>query len=107
MTIDLGEEREIRAVRGSFLQDQRSWIWLPREMAVSVSKDGKAFTPYATATHEVDPKSPDSLRRTLAVGGAVRARYVRVVAKTFGICPDWHLGAGGNAWIFADEIEID
>jgi len=107
VTIDLGEEREIRTVRGSFLQDQRSWIWMPREMAVSVSTDGKTFVPYATATHDVDPKSPDSLRRTLAVRGAVRARYVRVVAKTFGVCPDWHLGAGGNAWIFADEIEID
>ena len=107
VTIDLGEEREIRAVRGSFLQDQRSWIWLPREMAVSVSTDGKTFAPYATATHEVDPKSPDSLRRTLAVVGRARARYVRVVAKKFGVCPDWHLGAGGNAWIFADEIEIE
>ena len=38
---------------------------------------------------------------------AFEARYVRVVAKNFGVCPDWHLGKGGNAWIFADEIEVD
>jgi len=34
------------------------------------------------------------------------ARYVRVWARNRGVCPDWHPGAGGSAWIFADEIEI-
>ena len=86
---------------------EASWIWMPREMAVTLSTDGETFVPYATATHAVDPKSSDTVRLTLAVGGRVRARYVRVVARNFGRCPDWHLGAGGNAWIFADEIEID
>jgi len=23
-----------------------------------------------------------------------------------GTCPDWHKGAGGKAWIFADEIIV-
>ena len=35
-----------------------------------------------------------------------KARYVKVVAKNFGKLPDWHLGAGGDAFIFIDEIEI-
>jgi hypothetical protein len=35
------------------------------------------------------------------------ATHIRVVAKNIGTCPDWHQGAGGKAWIFADEIIIE
>jgi len=37
----------------------------------------------------------------------VSARYVRVLAKNIGTLPAWHPGAGGLAWIFADEIQIN
>jgi hypothetical protein len=36
----------------------------------------------------------------------VKARYVRVRAHNFGKIPSWHLGAGGDPWIFVDEIFI-
>jgi hypothetical protein len=29
---------------------------------------------------------------------------IRVSAKNFGKCPEWHLGAGNNTWLFADEL---
>ena len=29
---------------------------------------------------------------------------IRVTAKNFGKCPEWHLGAGNNTWLFADEL---
>ena len=34
-------------------------------------------------------------------------RYVKVKATNFGKIPSWHLGAGGQAFIFIDEIDID
>jgi hypothetical protein len=34
------------------------------------------------------------------------ARYVKVSAKNFGKLPNWHLGAGGEAFIFIDEITV-
>jgi alpha-L-fucosidase len=34
----------------------------------------------------------------------VKARYVKLVAENVGICPAWHKGAGGDAWLFVDEI---
>jgi len=37
----------------------------------------------------------------------MRARHIRVKARNVGICPDWHLGARGKAWLFCDEIIID
>ncbi len=36
-----------------------------------------------------------------------RARYVRVRARSMGVCPAWHPGAGDAAWVFADEIRVN
>jgi hypothetical protein len=36
----------------------------------------------------------------------ITARYVRVRAYNFGKIPSWHPGAGGEPWIFVDEIFI-
>ena len=35
-----------------------------------------------------------------------KAKYIKVKAYNFGKLPDWHQGAGGNAFIFIDEISI-
>jgi len=32
---------------------------------------------------------------------------VKVIATNYGTIPDWHLGAGGQAWIFVDEIRVE
>lgn len=37
----------------------------------------------------------------------IRTRFIRVKSKNIGICPPWHRGAGGKAWIFADEIIVN
>jgi hexosaminidase len=36
-----------------------------------------------------------------------RARFVRVRARSLGNVPEWHYGAGGKAWLFADEIVVE
>ena len=38
---------------------------------------------------------------------STKARYIKVIAKNQGVCPDWHVGEGQPAWIFADEIVIE
>ena len=37
----------------------------------------------------------------------MEGRFVRLLAENLGICPDWHKGAGGKAWLFIDEITIN
>ena len=39
--------------------------------------------------------------------GPQRARYIRIRAHNYGKIPSWHAGAGGDAWIFVDEIIIN
>jgi hypothetical protein len=37
----------------------------------------------------------------------VKTRYVKVFAKSVLTCPEWHIGHGGKAWIFVDEVMAD
>ena len=34
-------------------------------------------------------------------------RYIKIKSTNVGVCPDWHKGAGGDAWLFVDEIIVE
>jgi hypothetical protein len=36
-----------------------------------------------------------------------KARYVKFEAEYYGKIPSWHLGAGGESYIFLDELVIE
>jgi hypothetical protein len=37
----------------------------------------------------------------------METHYIRIHAKNIAVCPEWHKGAGGKAWLFVDEIMIN
>ena len=107
--IDLKSPTKINSISVGALQDIRSWIWFPKEVDFYVSKDGKEF-------QFVDKKAhvfPDNDERSMThvfeskLSKSTLGRYVKVVAKNYGKCPNWHLGAGGDTWLFFDEIRIN
>ena len=107
-TVDLGRERALHRIGASFLQDAKSWIWMPSDVALSVSSDGVEFREVARLTGDVaDDAYGSILRDWVAEVEGVEARYVRVVARNYGTIPDWHPGRGDGAFIFIDEILID
>ena len=109
--VDLGSIKPIDSIKVSFLQDQRSWIFLPTEVECWVSTNPNRFY------KNLPPVSFDSASRNDQSGiynanfsmSGYSARFVKIIAKNLGDLPDWHLGApyDGKAWIFVDEIEID
>ena len=106
--IDLGREIEVQSIRAGFLQQIESWIMLPTEVTFFVSTDGREYETVATFTIPVpDGMRPASTETYYSELSGVSARYVRVLAKNIGTLPAWHPGAGGLAWIFADEIQIN
>jgi predicted alpha-1,2-mannosidase len=106
--VDLGKVRRIRRVASGYLQDIRSWIWMPRRVEYAVSTDGKHFEVIATVENDVaDDAHGVTVKDFGAAPRAVRARYVRVRATTYGTIPSWHPGRGGQAHIFVDEVVIE
>ena len=108
-TIDRSAEKSLANVSINFLRDQGSWIFYPKEVQLYVAGNDKNFRLLETipiaAGQKID--APEVLR-TKNTKTATSVRYLKVVAKTFGPLPAWHLGyPEGNAWIFVDEIEIN
>jgi hypothetical protein len=106
LVIDRGENSRIKEIRAGFLQDTRSWIILPDYVEFSFSKDGKHFSEPVRIdnAHPVDTDTP--LVKRFEAHPEIKAQYVKVFAKSAGKLPEWHPGAGGDSWIFVDEIEI-
>ena len=107
-TIDLKKETTVSKVGGGFLQNARSWIWMPTHIEFETSVDGVNFTKFADIKTDVavtfmTPQTRDYVQAI----SPVKAQYVRVHAYNLGKIPTWHPGAGGNAYIFVDEILIN
>ena len=84
------------------------WIFLPTSIEVSFSKDGKTYEHLMEVEVNDGEKNGTANRVTIQSEKMNQsARYIKIVAINRGVCPDWHPGAGGKSWIFADEIFIE
>jgi predicted alpha-1,2-mannosidase len=106
--IDMQEIKEISEISSSYLQDSRSWILLPKEVEYFVSNDGINFKSVAKVGHDLDWKTDEKILKKLSnqLPQKVKARYIKVLARNYGALPEGHLGFGGDAFIFVDEIEF-
>jgi hexosaminidase len=105
--VDLGEPRPVRRIGLDCLSSQGSWIFLPQSVEFAVSTNGSDWQVVHDEQVETQAKLGSDVRRFSASVQAEGARYVRVRATNLGRCPDWHVGAGGKAWIFVDEIIVE
>ena len=106
--VDLGEPMAVGRVTCGFLEEQVSWIFLPPRVDISVSADGERYTSVGTFAETPAPSTRPRVKDYAAtVSKATRVRFVRVRAASIGVCPSWHIGAGGKAWLFTDEIMIE
>ena len=108
-TIDLQQSKTITQISARFLQDMRSWILMPSKVDLLISEDNEHFSLFRTVENSLDPQTEATtiLSFTGTQFPGMQARYVKVVAHNFGVLPSWHQGAGGDAFIFIDEIQID
>jgi hypothetical protein len=105
--IDLRKQTLIKYLSAGFLSSQDKWIFLPREVVFSVSDDGRNFKRIADIVNDLPVTNSELLvKRFSSKIDNVQARYLKVFAKNVGVCPPWHKGAGGKAWLFVDEVVI-
>ncbi|MEN8193086.1 MAG: sialate O-acetylesterase [Bacteroidota bacterium] len=106
--VDLEEELKISTVSIGCLQSIGAWIFFPKTLQIEVSKDGSNFEKVAQVTNNISKREEgDILEIFEAKVNNTSARYIKIVAENVGVCPEWHPGAGGKAWIFIDEIIIE
>jgi predicted alpha-1,2-mannosidase len=106
MVIDLGELVKLDSIHIGVLQDLKSWIWYPQEIQVMTSVNKKKW--FTTSIKNTVPRSlAGAMKMDMSADLEGRkTRYIRIHAKNAGPCPAWHLGAGGESWIFMDEIRF-
>ena len=106
--VDLGKKQMISRITLGCLQEARSWIWMPTSVEYYYSIDGVNYIKLGTLGHNVPDTDLGAYVMDLPLDFVpVEARYIKVFAKNYGVCPDWHLGKGGRAWIFVDEIIVE
>jgi len=106
--IDLTKPTRLNNLSIGFLNDPNVWIFLPREVVFSVSDDGISFRILAEITNDLSTTNQELLIKRFSSNiENISTRFVKIFAKNIGVCPDWHKGAGGKAWIFADEFTIE
>ncbi len=104
----LGDSREIDFLSTRFLQDQGSWIFMPSSVEFAISMDGRNYDVISTLYNDVPQEREGPVIKDFTLTNIGRkASYVRVRARNIGVCPPWHKGSGGKAWIFVDEITIE
>jgi len=105
-TIDLGKITTVSSIKVRFLQDQVVWIFLPKKVQIEHSVDGKTFE----MVHESFPVNDFSYVQDIFEFNVeldkIKSRYVRVKGYNINTCPEYHPGAGGPSWVFADEIIV-
>lgn len=105
--IDLKRPTKINEVGGNFLQSARSWIWMPARIEFQATSNGVDFKTIAEIKTDVPLTEMEPLIKefTTKVSPGT-ATAIRVRAFNIGKIPQWHLGAGGDPWIFVDEVII-
>jgi predicted alpha-1,2-mannosidase len=105
--IDLGSVQKLTMINASFLQNVPSWIFYPASIQYFVSTDGNDYKEVYNAANVPAKDGPlEGIKEYEAKLDGVETRYIKVIARNVGICPEWHVGAGGKAWLFVDEIAI-
>lgn len=97
---------EIKSVGAGFLQDARSWIWMPVYAEFFVSDDGINYSSIGKVSNTVaDTDLNVSIKDfVIELNKKTKCSYIKVIAKNYGKIPSWHPGAGEDAYVFVDEV---
>jgi len=105
--IDLQETKKVTSISARFLQDSRAWILMPTKVEFYISEDNVNFKLVKTIDNKLNAQNTDvQIANFETVIPETKAKFIKVKAYNFGKLPVWHQGAGGDAFIFVDEITV-
>ena len=90
-----------------FLQNQGSWIFFPLNVEFSFSKNMTNFQKFKQVNNKLEMSYAHEVKNfRIDLSTSNLIQYIKIKANSVSICPDWHPGSGGKAWLFADEIVV-
>ncbi len=104
--VDLSMDRKINSISCGFMLNQGSWIFLPSSVEISFSNDVNNFQTAKVWNNNINSSSETKIEDYEVSLKNTTARFIKIKAVNIAVCPDWHIGKGGKAWLFADEIII-
>lgn len=105
--IELFTPKEVNKVTIGFLLNHSSWIFLPEKVEIFFSIDGNSYTKINEHIIMQQKTEEPQIIDIVIDGFSEKAKYIHIIAHNIKKAPDWHHGAGGNAWLFADEIIVE
>jgi len=105
--IELGETIKVKSVSCNFLSENRSFIFLPKQVKIQVSEDGITYKQIGVHQFSADKEVKGASVQVVRFPVNGKARYIKLTAVNQGTCPAWHSGAGNKCWLFADEIVVE
>jgi arylsulfatase len=106
ITIDLLKIEKVNSVSINFLHETNQWIFRPQTVSCFISDDGKNYQEAGKSAFRIPLEQRQATMDSYNFTIDKRTRYIRVKAENIKICPEWHVGKGQKAWIFADEIAV-
>ncbi|MDX1700273.1 MAG: hypothetical protein R3250_06625, partial [Melioribacteraceae bacterium] len=92
----------------SCLENQNSWIFLPKKVDYFGSNDGVIYSKIGSVeSSDIDPVKNINRYKFSKSFSDVDCQYLKVIAENVKYCPDDHPAAGGKAWLFVDEIIVE
>lgn len=106
LTLDLGTDTQVKDISISTLYDPKSWILHPVSITCLTSADGKTFHETGKQTVAGDQKYDEVTRDFHFTNLSGKFRFVKFLINGTKSLPDWHPSAGGDSWVFVDEIVV-
>lgn len=80
---------------------------MPTKVEYYTSEDNSNFKLIKTIENKLDAKNTEVQITDFETPiPETKAKFVKIKAYNFGKLPEWHQGAGGEAFIFIDEITV-
>jgi hypothetical protein len=105
--LDMEEVTDAKTVRIGSLYDPKSWILHPVSVRCEVSADGINWTESGIIEVPGDQKKEEVTRNFCFTQHLNQFRYLRFTIKGTKALPAWHPSAGGDSWVFIDEVVVE
>lgn len=109
--LTLVSPKKVNSVSIGCLSDMKSWVFLPESIVVQFSYDGEHFEKEEGVINILDEVEsdmyPHKKNYTINIKPEQSVKKIRIIVNNSGKCPEWHLGAGNDTWLFLDEIVIN